>query len=133
MYKSLPKLEKTFTIDLVGETTGLEYKGQFTAKCVLSIRDRQAIELEKSRLTADYANPSGTLFAIASMVATLRAKLVEFPDWWKEVGLGSDLLDENVLIEVYEKTEDIAKEWKESLKKQAGEEKDKEGNEKKGK
>lgn len=131
MYKSLPKLEKTFTIDLVGETTGLEYKGQFTAKCVLSIRDRQAIELEKSRLTADYANPSGTLFAIASMVSTLRAKLIEFPDWWKEVGLGSDLLDENVLIEVYEKTEDIAKEWKESLKKQAGEEKDKEGNEKK--
>lgn len=132
MYRSLPKMEKTFELDTVGETTGVEYKGQFTAKCVLSIKDRQAVELEKSRLTADYANPSGTLAAIAAMVASLRAKLIEFPDWWKEVNFGSELLDENVLIEIFEKTEDLGKEWRDSLKKKASEDKDKEGNGKKG-
>jgi hypothetical protein len=132
MYKSLPKIEKTFEIEVEGETTGIKYEGKFTSKCVLSLADKQSLELEKSRLTADYANPSGKLYAMATMVSSLRARLVEFPEWWKEVGNGSDLLDENVLVDIFDKCEDLALEWKNDLKKASGkEEKEKSGNSKK--
>ena len=115
MYKSLPNSNKVLNLKVVGETTGLEYEGKFVVKRALSIKDKQSIELTKTRITEDTANPSNSLFAIASMVALLRARLVEYPEWWKELGFGSELLDENVLIELFDKSENLALEWRQSL------------------
>lgn len=132
MYKSLPSHEKTFTIEVEGDVTGIKYEGTFRTKCALSIRDKQAIELLKSRFTQDTANPSTTLFAMASIVAHLQTRLIEFPDWWKEVGYGSDLLDENVLIQLFDKCEELATEWRKSLKpKDESEDTESQGNGKK--
>jgi hypothetical protein len=136
MYKSLPNNIKTIHIDVEGETTGIRYEGSFGVKCALSIRDKQAVEVSKSRLTEDMANPSNSLYAMAAMISILRAKIMDFPEWWKEVNYGSDLLDDNVLIELFEKCEQASEDWRKSLKpKEESKEEvtDNQGNDPKGK
>lgn len=121
MYDVLPKNERSFTIDVVGETTGLSYKGEFVAKCVLNMAGRHAMELEKTRLMADYANPSPGLMGIAISLATVKSKLVKGPEWWTSSNGGADIIDENVIFVLFDECVKIENEWKNSLKKKAEE------------
>lgn len=116
MYDHLPKNQKTFTIDAVGEDTFVPYKGEFTVKCVLNMSGKHALELEKTRLMADYANPSSGLRGIAVSLATVRAKIVKAPDWWTELNAASDLLDENIIIDIFEQCIKAETEWREKVK-----------------
>jgi len=121
MYDSLPKNEKSFDIDLVGDTTGLKYSGQFTVICILDMAGRHALELEKTRLMADYANPSRGLFGIATSLATIRTKTVSTPAWWKNNEDGAAIKDENLVFAVYDKCNEMEKQWREELKKSSEE------------
>jgi hypothetical protein len=121
MYNTLPKNQKSFDINSVGETTGLEYKGAFTVKCALSISEKHKLELERTRLTADYANPTAGLAGIAIAMSNLSVRIVEGPAWWKNSNNGSDILDEEIVFELYEKCREAEQAWKESLKKQGEE------------
>ena len=121
LYDSLPKNEATFDFDEVGETTGERYKGQFTVMCVLNMAGRHALELEKTRLMADYANPSRGLAGIAITLATVRAKIIEAPAWWKNSDDGSQIIDENVVLELFDKCNQVETQWRKQLKEQAEE------------
>lgn len=121
MYQTLPKNEKSFDLDLVGEDTGVPYKGTFTAKCVLNIAGRHAMELEKTRLMADYANPSNGLAGIAIALASIRAKIVEGPAWWKDSDGGSNIIDQNVIFRLYDECNRVEGAWRKELKKDAEE------------
>jgi len=121
MYDSLPKNEKSFDIEMVGETTGHKYSGQFTVVCVLDMAGRHSLELEKTRLMADYANPSRGLVGIAVSLATVRAKMVEAPAWWKNSEDGASILDEEVVLHIYDKSNEMEAEWRKELKTQATE------------
>ena len=121
MYGSLPKRQKTFTLDVEGHDTGLQYKGEFTIQSVLTMSGKHALELEKTRLMADYANPSRGLAGISISLATIRAKLIKAPDWWGELNEGADILDENVIVEIYDHTLEAESEWRESIAKKAKE------------
>ena len=119
MYDHLPKNQKTFTIDAIGEDTFVQYKGEFTVKCILNMSGKHALELEKTRLMADYANPSSGLRGIAVSLATVRAKIVKAPDWWKELNAASDLLDENIIIDIFEQCIKAETEWRDKVKEMA--------------
>lgn len=121
MYDILPKNERSFDLELVGDTTGVLHKGTFTAKCVLNMAGRHSLELEKTRLMADYANPSPGLAGIAIALATLRAKLTDGPAWWKDSEGGATLIDENVVFKLFDECNKMEAAWREDLKK-AGEE-----------
>lgn len=121
MYSSLPKQEKTIEIDLVGETTGERYKGEFVVRTVLSMAGKHALELEKTRLMADYANPSGGLAGISTILANIRAKTIKAPTWWTDLGDGSDVLDENITLEIYDKILNAENEWRQAIAKKAEE------------
>ena len=54
----LPKNEATFDFDHTGLETGTKYEGRFTVLCSLSVSKRHELELEKTRLCADYLNPT---------------------------------------------------------------------------
>jgi hypothetical protein len=123
MYASLPKREKTFTLEIVGEESGILYKGEFTVRSILSMSGKHSLELEKTRMMADFANPSRGLAGISISLATIRVKLIKAPDWWYELGDGADILDENVIIELYDRTVLIENEWRNSVAKQAEESK----------
>jgi len=121
MYDALPKNERTFSIDVVGETTGIQYKGEFVAKCVLNMAGKHAMELEKTRLMADYANPSPGLMGIAISLATVRAKVLKGPEWWTSSNNGADIIDENVIFAIFDECIKIETDWKAVLKKRAEE------------
>lgn len=117
LYDSLPKNEKSFDIDLKGETTDLQYKGTFTARCVLNIANRHAMELEKTRLMADYANPSNGLAGIAIALSSIRAKITDGPAWWKNSDAGANLIDENIIFILYDECNKLESAWRKELKK----------------
>lgn len=112
----LPNKEKTFTFEHIGEDTGKEYKGQFTVLCVLNVGQKHALALEKTRLQGNYTNPTDDLAGLAIILANLRAKIVDAPEWWKQSQGGSTVEDESALVVLYRKIQEAEFEWKEELK-----------------
>jgi hypothetical protein len=115
----LPKTEATFDFKEVGETTGKEYAGRFTVHCVLNMARKHLLELEKTRLLANFLNPTDGLVGIASILAHLRTKISDGPEWWKQSDGGADILDEDILIKLFQKCAEKEQEWKAAVKAKA--------------
>jgi hypothetical protein len=115
----LPKNQKSFEISHIGEVTGKKYEGTFTVKCVLNLADKRKVEIERSSISADLNNPTENLSAIASVVSNLRVRVVESPDWFKQSISNLDILDEDVLIEVFSKCLSKSDEWLAEVKKRS--------------
>jgi hypothetical protein len=115
----LPKNQKSFQLDYTGELTGKRYEGTFTVKCVLNMAEKRKLEIERSGLSADLTNPTGNLNAIALVVSNLRVRVTDAPDWFKQAILTLDILDEDVLFELYSKSLDKSEEWISEVKKKS--------------
>lgn len=114
---NLPKNEKTFMFSKIGETTGIKYEGQFVVKCALSLADKRLIEIEKSRLSADLTNPSGNLDAISRVIANLRVRIISGPEWYNQQVSTMNILDEEIVFDVYGESLKASEEWIKELKK----------------
>lgn len=112
----IPKNEATFTIEHEGETTGQKYEGKFTVRTALNMLQKHNLELEKTRLLADYSNPTDGLAGIALILSNLRVKIVDAPEWWKQSNGGLDVMDEDVLVLLYRKIVEKELEWREAVK-----------------
>jgi hypothetical protein len=112
----LPSKERTFDFEHVGETTGKKYDGRFTALCVLNVGQRHLLGLEKTRLLGSYANPTDDLAGLAIILANLRTKIVDGPEWWKQSNGGALIDDEDALVVLYRKVQEAEQKWKEELK-----------------
>jgi hypothetical protein len=112
----LPKNEAVFDLDHTGDVTGKRYEGQFKVLCVLNMAQKHSMELEKTRLMGNFANPTDGLAGIAVILSTLRAKIVDAPEWWKQSGGGYDIMDEDALVAVYNKIMAAEAEWRTNLK-----------------
>lgn len=115
----LPKNEKSFSLDHIGNTTGKKYQGTFTVKCALSMADKRKLEIEKTSLSADFNNPTAELAAISSIIANLRVKVIDAPDWFKQSIRSLDILDEDVYLEVFDKCFEKSEEWLSEVKAKA--------------
>ena len=115
----LPKNQKSFQLDHVGEVTGRRYEGTFSVKCALNMAEKRKLEIERSTLSADLTNPTGNLNAISVVVANLRVRVIDAPDWFKQAIASLDLLDEDVLLEIYGKCLDKSEEWLSEVKKKS--------------
>jgi hypothetical protein len=113
----LPSKEKTFDFDHVGQEIGKEYKGRFTVLCVLNVGQKHSLALEKTRLLGNYLNPTDDLAGLAIILANLRAKIIDAPEWWKQSNGGAAIEDEDALVALYRKVQEAEFEWKEELKK----------------
>lgn len=113
----LPKNEKSFLFNHTGEITGRKYEGTFTVKCVLNMADKRRLEIEKSSISADLMNPTNNLSAIATVIANLRIRVINAPDWFKQSIQTLDLLDEEVLFELYSTCLNKSEEWLNEVKK----------------
>jgi len=109
----LPKRERTFYYDFTGES-GFRYEGSLTIKCRLTVSEKYNLELEKSRLLADMSNPTDSLYGLSIALSTLRAKIVEAPNWWQQ-RQGWGVEDEDALVDLYRKVEEECTKWKEEL------------------
>jgi hypothetical protein len=56
---------------------------------------------------------------IAQRLADFRSYIVSAPDWWTQSRFGEDLLDENVISDIYDEIVKIRSEFTEDLKNKA--------------
>ncbi len=101
--------EATISIHEVGDTTGKLWSGTFKTLRYLTHRQR----LNRDRLTREYLGGESPQYSAeigrASALAAMRIYLTEVPDWFKENNYGLDLADENILIQLYDKIQDVEK------------------------
>lgn len=124
----LPKNEHSFYFTHEGKLTGRKYEGDFKVKCLLSIADQRVLEIEKSGLTVDLNNPTDNLNAIGSVVSNLRVRVLDAPDWFKQSIRSLDILDEEVLFEIYSKCLEAETKWISDIRESTKKEEIKEGN-----
>ncbi len=117
----LPKKESTFELDHAAIVSGKKYDGTFTVRTVLNMGQKHKLELEKTRLMADYTNPTDGLAGIAIILSKLRIHIVDGPEWWKQSAGGFLIDDEDALVALYDKVIEAENKWKESLKKKGEE------------
>ena len=111
----LPKAESVFEFDFTSEL-GKRYEGTFTALATLDIGQKHRLELEKTRLLGNNLNPTDGLTGIAVILATLRVKIVDGPEWWKQSNGGYSIKDEDALVTLFDKVQALEGEWREKLK-----------------
>ena len=113
---NLPDKESVFDFDFTSELTGKKYEGRFTILCRLDMGQKHRLELEKTRLLGNYANPTDGLAGIAIILANLRTKITDAPDWWKQSNGGYLIEDEDALVTLYDKVVAAEAEWLEKLR-----------------
>jgi hypothetical protein len=114
----LPKKERTFSFSYVGQDSGMTYEGTFTIKCRLNVAEKYQLELEKSRLISDMANPTNGLMGMAIALSTLRTKISDGPNWWSQ-GKGLSIEDEDTLVALFDKVEEESLQWRKELDEKA--------------
>lgn len=100
---TLPPNSASFSIHVVGDKTGQTYKADFVTTKILSHRQR----LYTGELERQYLGPTNPQHADlydkerAGFFATINGALRDpVPQFWREAGMGLDLLDDNVVGEV---------------------------------
>lgn len=94
-----------FNISLDGDSTGEKWIGEFTVKTRLSHRDQMRRDQFRRELLGDARPDMASPRALnqASIFSDLQVRIVDAPKWWLEAANGLDLLDDNVVGEVYSK------------------------------
>lgn len=110
----LPKIESVFDFDFTSEL-GKKYDGRFTVACLLDMGQKHRLELEKTRLLGNYQNPTDGLAGIAIVLANLRIKIIDAPEWWKQSNGGFSIKDEDALVALYDKVQGAEAEWRNQL------------------
>lgn len=107
---SLPSMEHTFHVSVMGNETKQLYKGDFTYRRP-TLGDRAKSEVMRSRLNGDLATLNLDTQTFHGMIAILRYTLVKCPKWWSESDYGYELHDVNIVEEVYKAVLKFEKEW----------------------
>jgi hypothetical protein len=105
------KTEKTFYFDYT-TMLGRRYEGNFTVKCLLNMGEKHRMELERARLLGNNSNPTNELLGLAIIFSTLRAKIVDAPNWWTQSRNGETLQEEDLLGELFAKVDDAEIAWR---------------------
>lgn len=107
----IPETTYDFIFESTGKISKKRYIGEFSCK-ITNTKEQCLISKHRAFLNgpnADFLDP-GTL-KIHMKISYLRYALTDYPKWWKESDLGYELLDHNVIDEIYEKVIDFEKSW----------------------
>jgi hypothetical protein len=110
----LPNIQSVFDFDFTSDL-GKRYDGRFTVLCVLDMGQKHRLELERTRLLGNHQNPTDALAGIALVLSSLRVKVVDGPEWWKQSGGGLLIKDEDALVALFNKIEEAEIEWRKQL------------------
>lgn len=107
----LPSMEYEFFFEGEGSITKKPYKGEFSYKMpntkVQCLIDKHFAFLNGD--LAEFLNP-GTV-KVHRKIAYLRYTLIDFPKFWKTSDLGYELMDHNIIDEIYEKVIVFENDW----------------------
>lgn len=111
--------EVSFSIHVIGNRTGQTWTGEFKVQKFLSHRAM----LQKDQLLRKYLsgeNPQITAqLELAAALSTCQSSLTKAPDWWNNSDSGLDLVDTNVLTEVYSQIVRVQDEAEKAVKAKA--------------
>lgn len=100
----VPPNAAVFSVSVVGDKTGETYKADFVTTQILSHRQ----QLLSDRLFREYLGGENPSFADvdskerARILSDINAALVmPIPQFWREKGMGLDLLDDNIITDVW--------------------------------
>jgi hypothetical protein len=112
--------DQAFTISVVGDITGETFRGDFRAYKFLT--HRQQLMLDQRRREILGTLPDGaSVRAVnqATIFAQVQVRLSDAPKWWIESGNGIDLVDDNVVLAVFDNVMKVEQEALEAVKKKA--------------
>ena len=111
----LPSMEHEFFFEGTGKITKVSYRGDFKYR-MPNTKTQCLIDKHRAFLNGNLAEllDAGTL-NIHRQIAYLRYTLLEFPKFWKESDLGYELIDHNIIQEVYDAVIDFENNWMEQV------------------
>lgn len=107
----VPNMNHQFIVESTGNITNKRYIGEFSYK-IPNTKEQCLIAKHRAFLNGpnqDYLD-AGTL-KIHMKIAYLRYTLTDYPKWWKQADLGYELIDHNVIDDVYEKCIQFEEAW----------------------
>jgi hypothetical protein len=110
----LPPMEHRFSINVQGEESQVNYMGDFLYKRP-TIGEKSLIDQMRARLNGDLRTIDDNVALNNEALSYLRFTLKEFPDFWKESQFGFNLVDENVLLEIYNKVVQFEADWRKKV------------------
>lgn len=113
--KKLPATSDDFFIEVIGETTNQKFRGDFTCK-IPNLRDQALISKHRAYLNGDLvAYLDAPTLKVHQMISYLRYTLVKYPKFWEESDKGYELMDQNVIEAIYDKTLEFEEKWMEQI------------------
>lgn len=112
---SLPVNEKSFEISVMGDTTNQLYTGQFVSCCVPTLGMKADAAVMEARLNSDLKTLDDGTVMFNRILAQLAYRIKAAPDWFLASANGRELLDLNVLFEIWSKCVEAEKEWREKV------------------
>lgn len=109
---NLPPNEETFEISVQGNVTKQMWVGKFRCVCVPNLRQRSQASVFEKQLNGDLKTLDEDTVLYHRMVSQLSARILGAPDWWIASNNGQELLDVNVLFELWKNCIRLEGEWK---------------------
>lgn len=110
---SLPDNSKSFDLDVAeGDVTKQRFKGKFHCKCVLNLGERSAADVLNKKMNESLDTLNDETYMTHMMIAQLDVRLTKAPEWWVATSGGRELLDLNVVLEVYKQAMEAEREWR---------------------
>lgn len=110
----LPSMEYRFDINVLGDDSRINFYGGFLYKRP-TIGEKSLIDQMRARLNGDLRTIDENVALNNEALSYLRFTLREYPDFWKESQFGFNLIDENVLLEIYNKVVLFEAEWRKKV------------------
>lgn len=117
----------SFSFSAIGEITGQNFMGDFTVKPILSFGARAQADADRRKFLGNPDGQSGIpdeLQSIAIMISQIKYRLVKYPSWVGETNYLEDMVDANILTELFTKVIDVEKQYRASILKKGQEAKE---------
>jgi hypothetical protein len=95
--------EYTFHFSEKGESTGLKYEGTFKVKCLFTTAEKLDIGLRIDSYNRGSKTVSQGIAILNATLAELDVRIIDAPSFWKDCDFGRDLVDTNIIYEVFKK------------------------------
>lgn len=113
--------EYTFMLSTKGESTGMKYEGAFKVKCLLTTTEKVDIGLRlDSYNRGSKTIPQATAILNATL-AEMDVRIIDSPSFWKDSDFGRQLLDTNIIFEIFKLSNDGEEDFRQRLKAKAEE------------
>lgn len=111
--------EYNFNLSVKGEATGLKYEGTFKVKCLLTTAEKVNIGLRIDAYNGGSKTVPQGIAVLNATLAELDVRIMESPSFWKDSDGGRQLMDTNVIYEIFAKTNAAEEDFRTRMKEEA--------------